>query len=64
MKVENTFIQKLNNYMFVAPDPNTVILGGPNSQLNKYWNFMPDTKNYLRKLKLEKIYKWNKIKLL
>ena len=64
MKVENTFIQKLNNNMFSAPDPNTVILGGPNSQLNTYWNFMPDTKNYLRKLKLEKIYKWNKIKLL
>jgi hypothetical protein len=62
MKVENTFIQKLNNYMFTSTDPNTVILGGPNSQLNPYWNFIPDTKNYLRMLKLEKIYKWNKIK--
>lgn len=49
--------------MFVAPDPTTVKLGGPNSQLNP-WNFIPDTKNYLRKLKLEKIYKWNKIKYL
>ena len=48
--------------MFSAPNPNTVILGGPNSQLNKYWNFIPDTKNYLRMLKLEKIYKWKKIK--
>lgn len=48
--------------MFSAPDPNTVILGVPNSQLNKYWNFIPDTKNYLRMLKLEKIYKWKKIK--
>jgi hypothetical protein len=50
--------------MFSAPDPNTVILGGTNSQLNPYWNFIPDTKNYLRMLKLEKIYKWKKIKLL
>jgi hypothetical protein len=50
--------------MFTSTDPNTVILGGPNSQLNPYWNFIPepDTKNYLRMLKLEKIYKWNKIK--
>jgi hypothetical protein len=48
--------------MFSAPDPNTVIYGGPNSQLNYNWNFIPDTKNYLRMLKLEKIYKWNKIK--
>jgi len=50
--------------MFTSTDPNTSILGGPNSQLNPYWNFIPDTKNYLRMLKLEKIYKWNKIKLL
>ena len=48
--------------MFSAPDPNTVIYGGTNSQLNTHWNIMPDTKNYLRMLKLEKIYKWNKVK--
>ena len=48
--------------MFVATDLNTVILGGPNSQLNTHWDFAPDIKNYLRMLKLEKIYKWNKIK--
>ena len=47
--------------MFTSTDPNTVIYGGPNSQLNTHWNFIPDTKNYLRMLKLEKIYKWNKV---
>ncbi len=50
--------------MFAAPNSYNKILGGPESQLNPYWNFVLDTKNYLRMLKLEKIYKWNKIKLL
>lgn len=50
--------------MFTSSDPNTVIYGGPNSQLNSNWNFVSHTKNYLRMIKLERIYKWKKIKLL
>lgn len=48
--------------MFIAPDPNMVVMGGPgsNPHLNRFWNFIPDTKKYLRMTKLEKIYKFGK----
>ena len=45
--------------MFVAPDPNTVILGGPGSRLNPYSHWFQTfqiTRHKMRKEKIEKIY--------
>jgi hypothetical protein len=43
--------------MFVAPDPNTVILGGPGSRLNPYNSWFYPAKQELRKIKIKKIWK-------
>ena len=45
--------------MFVAPDPNNIILGGPGSRLNPYTHwFRPfiKTRQKMRREKIKKIY--------
>ena len=45
--------------MFAAPDPNLIVMGGPKSSLQSYWDRISKMivwKNMSRKRKIEKIY--------
>ena len=56
---EDGFYKKDSRDMFAAPDPNLIVMGGPKSSLQSYWDRIAKMivwKNMSRKRKIEKIY--------
>ena len=56
---EDGFYKKDDREIFEAPDPNIIVKGGPNIDLEDYWNTIAKSliwKSGARKSKIEKIY--------